>query len=144
MSDDAIDELAKLDDESAENYLDENYAYVYGRYHSQGDTVFSMDKGWDVTRYLLKKVDPSENKILHKLDDKHIHSQFVKEIDNILEGIEIENLISQFNIDELRLNRVYRAESGSSDQYIEGHLNCYKQGFKRASEMNHGIVIHFH
>ena len=143
MSDSDIEKLEKLKPEVAEEFLDENYAYIYGKYHEQFDTVFSMDKGWDITKFLLKKADFSTNKILTELDKKYIKSDLVKQINHILNEITIERLMELCEPNELIENNIYRGEVGKNKKYIEYHFDLYKAGFNKAAELNDGIVINY-
>ncbi len=144
ISDSEIEELKKLNPGIAEEFLDENYASRYGKYHKENDTVFSMDKGWAVTRFLIQECDNSPNKILNKLDDRFIKSNDVKVINKMLELIEIEDLQRVYNQDKLIENHVYHAKYDVHWEYIDNyHLKLYKSGFKRASELNDGIVINY-
>ncbi len=143
MSDADIEELTRVDPGIAEKFINDNYGNVYGKFHKQNDTVFSLDKGWDVTKFLLKKADFSADKILNELDKKYINSSNVKRMNNVIKQLKIENLLDLCDPIELIKNNVYRAEIGKNKENIEYHLNIYKSGFNRASEMNDGIVINF-
>ncbi|GAA0728486.1 hypothetical protein GCM10009430_37700 [Aquimarina litoralis] len=141
ISDSKIEELKKLDPDIAEEFLDENYAYIYGKYHKQNDTVFSLDKGWGVTRFLLQECDNSSDKILNKLDKRFIKSNDVKLINKVLELIEIGDLKKVYNKDKLIKNHIYGAKYDVYWEYINNyHLKLYKSAFKRASELNDGIA----
>jgi phage terminase large subunit-like protein len=143
MSDSEIEELKKLKPEVAEEFLDKNYAYIYGKYHRQNDTVFSMDKGWDIAKFLLKKADFSTNKILTELDKKYIKSDIVKQINKVLAEITVDQLLDLCDPNELIEKKVYRAEIGKSKESIEYNFDLYKAGFKKAAELNSGIVINY-
>ncbi|MEW7278515.1 DUF1877 family protein [Aquimarina sp. 2201CG1-2-11] len=144
INDSKIEELKKLDHEVAEEYLDENYAYVHGKYHKQNDTVFSMDKGWGITLFLIQECDNSTGKILDKLNDRFIKSNDVKLINKILESIQIEDLKNVYDKEKLIKNHVYGAKYEVHWEYINNyHLKLYKSGFKRASELNDGIAINY-
>ncbi len=144
ISDSKIEELKKLDPDIAEEFLDENYANIYGKYHKQNDTVFSMDKGWAVTRFLLQECDNSSNKILNKLDERFINSNDVKLISKVLELIKIADLQRVYNQDKSIKNHIYGAKYDVYWGYIDNyHLKLYKTGFKRASELNDGIATNY-
>ena len=143
ISDSEIEKLTKLKPEIAEEFLDENYSWVEGKLHSIDNTVFSMSKGWDITKFLLKKADFSTYKILTELDGKYIKSDKAKEVNKVLNKITIEQLMDLYDQIELIENDVYRAEVEKNKEYIEYHLNYYKSAFKKASELNDGIVIHY-
>ncbi|MEW7289388.1 DUF1877 family protein [Aquimarina sp. 2304DJ70-9] len=144
ISDSEIEELKKIQPEVAEEFLDENYASIYGKYHKENDTVFSMDKGWAVTRFLIQECDISTNKVLSKLDDQFIKSDDVKLIHKMLELIRIEDLQNVYDQKKLIENNIYRAKYDFYWEYIDNyHLKIYKSGFKRASELNDGIAINY-
>ncbi len=92
MPDSEIEELKKLTIDDAEEYLNEKFAFVYSQYHKQNDTVFSMDKGWGITRFLIQECDNSPNKILTKLNERFIKSDDAKLMNKALESIGIEDL----------------------------------------------------
>lgn len=144
ISDNEIEELEKLNPDKAEEFLDENYASIYGRFHKENDTVFSMDKGWAITRFLIQECDKSPNKILSKLNDRFVKSNDVKLINETLNSIEIDDLKKVYNKKKLIENYVYHAEYDVHWEYIDNyHLQLYKSGFKRASELNNGIAINY-
>lgn len=140
ISDSNIEELKTMCPEKAEELLTNNYAYVYGKYHKQNDTVFSMDKGWAITRFLLQEC----NNKLEKLNERYLKSHDVKLIAKILENIKIKDLKNIYDQEQLIQNEIYRAKYEVSWKYIDDyHLKLYKSGFKRASEFNSGIVINY-
>ncbi|WP_299339468.1 DUF1877 family protein [uncultured Psychroserpens sp.] len=142
LSDSEIEELKKLNIDDAEEYLDEKFAWVDSVYHKQNDTVFSMDKGWGITRFLIQEYDKSPNKILAKLNERFVKSNDVKLINKELESIEIEDLKNIYNQEKLIENHVYHANYEVHWEYINNyHLKLYKSGFKKASELNSGIAI---
>jgi len=143
MSDTDINRLSRLSHEEAEEFLDEKYANVDGELHKENDTVFYMDKGWDVTKFLLQKVDPSKDKILNGLNSRFIKSNDTELINGVLEKITIDSLIQVLDTNEMIENEVYWAEIEDKD-YINFHLKAYKAGFKKASESNSGLVIYFY
>ena len=144
LPDSEIEELKKLDVDQAEEYLNEKFAFVDSEYHKQNDTVFSMDKDWNIARFLIQQCDNSQNKILLKLNDRFIKSEDVKLVNEALELIEIENLKKVYNQEKLIENYVYRGNYEINWDYINNwHLKVYKSGFKRASEMDSGIAIHY-
>jgi hypothetical protein len=143
ISDVDIDELSKLSYEESENFLDEKYACVDGELHHKNDTVFSMDKGWDIVKFLLKKVAYPKHEILNQLDTRFIKSKEVKLIHKTIKDITIDDIMKVLNIPEMIEQKVYKA--GVDDKnYINYHLKTYKTAFKKASELNNGIVIHFY
>ncbi|GAB5564277.1 MAG: hypothetical protein Wins2KO_13400 [Winogradskyella sp.] len=144
LPDSEIEELKKLNIDEAEVYLDEKFAWVDSDYHKQNDTVFSMDKGWDITRFLIQECDHSPGKILAKLNERFIKSIDVKLINKELETIGIEHLKNAYNQEKLIENYVYHAKYKIHWDYIDNwHLKLYKSGFKKASESNCGIAINY-
>ncbi|MFI0431222.1 DUF1877 family protein [Mariniflexile sp. HMF6888] len=149
MSDSKIEELKKIESEVAEEFLDENFASIFGKYHKENDTVFSMDKGWDITRSLIKQKDDTKDKFLKILDSKYIESGKVKRVNELLCGISNDGIKEVCDRKLMAENQVYlakRLENWNETNfwnYILPHLDTYKKAFKKASELNHGIVFHF-
>jgi hypothetical protein len=89
------------------------------KFHLYNDVVFETDKAWDIVKYLLKKCDPSSDKVLQKLDgvqidpagdwdgSRYINPEEVKEIHLVLELVPREQLIRAYNQQELIDNQVY-------------------------------------
>jgi hypothetical protein len=63
-----IIENLKREPENAQNWIDENYSSIYGKYHIENDIVFEIDKGWAVAKFLLKECDITSEKILNSID----------------------------------------------------------------------------
>ena len=144
ISDSEIEKLNKLNSEQAEEFLDENYASIYGKYHKENDTVFSMDKGWGITRFLIQECDKSKSGILAELNNRFIKSDNVKLINEIIKSIEIQDLESAYDKEKLIENHVYNAKYEVDWEYINKyHLKLYKSAFNRASELNDGIAINY-
>ncbi len=145
MSDSEIGKLEKLSYDDAEEFLDENYASIDGKYHKQNDTVFSMDKGWGITSFLLQQFDNSEDKVLNSLNQRFIKSDVTRRINSILKSVEIEDLIPYYDKTKLLENGMYGAKRDFTWDYIDKyHLRLYKLAFERASELNHGITLNYH
>ena len=144
LPDSEIEELKKLNTDDVEEYLDEKFAWVDSEYHKQNDTVFSMDKGWGITRFLIQECDNTTNKILDKLNERFVKSNDVKLVNEALESIKIEDLKKVYDKEKLIENHVYHAKYEVHWEYINNsHLKLYKSGFKRASELNSGIAINY-
>ena len=143
IPDSEIEKLEKKNSFDLEEFLAENYSWVYGKMHKSDDTVFAMDKAWDVTKFLLKRIDSSKEKVLDGLDKKFIYSEEVKKINLILEKIMIDDLMELTSEKELTENKIYRPNSINHKDYIEFHLALYKNAFKRASELDDGIVTNY-
>lgn len=150
MSDSKIDELKKMESKVAEEFLDENFANIFGKYHKENDTVFSMDKGWDITRFLIKQNDNTENGFLKILDSKYIESGKAKRVNELLCGINSKSIKEVCDRKLMAEKQVYlakRLENWTEQNfwnYILPHLETYKKAFQKAVELNHGIVFHFH
>lgn len=138
-----IEELKKLDADDLEEYLDEKFAWIDSQYHKQNDTVFSMDKGWDITRFLIQECDKSLIKILDKLNEVFVRSNDVKLVYEELRSIRVEHLKAIYDQEKLINNAVYSATDEVNWTYINNHLKIYKSGFRIASEFNSGIVINY-
>jgi hypothetical protein len=149
VSDSKIGELKKMQSEIAEKFLDDHYANILGEYHKENDTVFSMDKGWDIARFLIKQKDDSNDKFLQILDKKYIESDKAKRVNLLLEEIVNEQIKDICDRKLMVENQVYfakRLESWNETNfwnYIFPHLETYKKAFRKASELNHGIVFNF-
>ena len=52
--------------ETSQNWNDENYSNVFGKYHIENETLFERDKGWAVAKFLLKECDSTKEKNIKK------------------------------------------------------------------------------
>lgn len=149
MSDSKIEELKKMKSQIAEEFLDDHYANILGEYHRENDTVFSMDKGWDIAKFLIKQTDNSKDKFLQVLDKKYIESDQAKRVNELLNKINNEQLKEICDRKLMVENHVYLAKKLENWNetnfwnYILPHLDTYKKAFKKASELNNGIVFNF-
>jgi hypothetical protein len=144
--------------ENLENYIDENYSWGDGKYHKMDDIVFETDKAWDIAKFLLKKCDPSSEKVLQKLDgikidptgdwdgSRYISPEQVKEIHRVLEQVSHQKIVEVYNQQELIENHVYRADwfDEPNWEYLFSHVDTMKRAFAKAAETGDNIVIHFH
>ena len=150
MSDSKIEELKKMESQIAEEFLDDHFANVLGEYHKENDTVFSMDKGWDIVRFLIKQNDRTEDRFLKILDSKYIESGKAKRVNELLYGInsdELKEVCDRKLMSEKQVYLAKRLEDWNEQNfwnYILPHLETYKKAFQKAEELNHGIVFHFH
>ena len=150
MSDSKIEELKKMKSQIAEEFLDDHFANILGEYHRENDTVFSMDKGWDIARFLIKQTDKSKDKFLQILDKKYIESDQAKRVNELLCGINSDGIKEVCDRKLMAEKQVYlakRLENWTEQNfwnYISPHLETYKKAFQKAVELNHGIVFHFH
>tara|TARA_Y100000782_G_scaffold115436_1_gene158401 strand:+ start:4860 stop:5327 length:468 start_codon:yes stop_codon:yes gene_type:complete len=143
IKDATIDELKAMPAEQSENFLLENYASIYGIYHHENDTVFSMDKGWAITRFLIQQCDASENNCLSLLDEHFLKSDAVKELQKELSKLEISDLQTVYNKQKLITNNIYRGDRDFSWDYIKNfHFKVYQVAFQKAVEYNDGIVTY--
>lgn len=142
ISDADIDRLEKLDTNDIEEILIEQYTSIYGAQHQPGDTVFSMDKYWDITRFLIIQTERFPVDAAELLIKTYIHSEEVKFIHEALRSIEIHDLMRAYHRETLIANHVYRAEYDLNWEFIDSHhLKVYKAAFAKASEMNSGVVV---
>lgn len=136
-----------------EEYLSENYRFCEGSKHVENEILFSMDKGWDLAKFLIKQNDKSKTKILNKLDGIPIseekHSGYYYILSN--EVIEINKWLSNINTDEIlnsntetiNDNFVYKAEwlIPENWSYILEHVYTFQKAFSKAFDKKHGIII---
>jgi hypothetical protein len=152
-----IIENLKTESENAQNWIDENYSNVYGKYHIENETVFEIDKGWAVAKYLLKECDKTSEKVLNKIDGteinkfdydspKYIYSENVKEIYQALEKITEDEIKVIFNIQKMREQNIYNADffDESNWDFLMLHINTIKNAFRKATEKENGIIINYH
>ena len=144
--------------EKAENYIDENFCWVDGKYHIAEDYVFETDKAWDIANFLLKKCDPSPDEALLGINgvkinpagdwdsSAYINPEQVKRIHFVLEQISREQLIGAYDQQELIENRVYGGDrfDKSEMDYILTHVYMIKKAFSEAAKKGDNIVVHFH
>jgi Domain of unknown function (DUF1877) len=151
-----IDNL-KSESENAQNWIDENYSSVNGKYHIENDIVFVIDKGWAVAKYLLKECDITSEKILNSIDGteinkieydfpKFIYSEKVKEIYKMIETITEEKIRKVFNVEKMIENNVYNADffDESNLDFLMLHIDTIKNAFRKATENENGIIINYH
>lgn len=156
VKDEVIEELLN-NPEDSQDWIDENYSSVFGKCHFQNDTVFEVDKGWAVAKFLLKENDFTNQKILNSLDGeelnpknydfpKYIKSVKVKEINEILKTISEENIKEVFDVKKMQLNNVYNAEyfDQTNWQFLMLHINTIKEAFQKSAEKVSGIIINKH
>jgi len=151
-------EQLKSQPEQAQNYIDDNYTSVSGKYHLEQDITFETDKAWDIAMFLLKKCDPTTDKELKHLvgipinpDDgwgspRYINPQNVQIIHDILQTITLEQLAEANDQEEMIQNNVYAADWWDEPdwEYFNSHIDSIKKAFSKAAVHNDGIVINFH
>jgi len=143
--------------EKAQNWIDENYASVYGKYHVENETVFEIDKGWAVAKYVLKRCGRTDENVLDHIDGteinklnfdspKFIYAENVKEIYKVLEKITEEQIREVFSIQKMIEDHVYKADffDESNWDFLMLHINTIKTAFRKATEKENGIIINYH
>ncbi len=136
-----------------DNYLTDNYSYIYGNKYIENETVFSMDKAWDIAKFLIKQNDKSKKNVLNKLDglpiseksysgNNYILANEVIEINNWLSIIKSDDIMNS-NLESVNDDFVYRAEwlVPENWNYILEHFYTFQKAFSKAVEKNSGIVI---
>jgi hypothetical protein len=157
MSNEMVDNL-KSQPEHAQNYIDENYCWISGKYHIEDDIVFETDKAWDIVKFLLQKCDPSPGKVLQELYGKkidpagdwdysrYINAEKVRQILRVIQIISPEQIIKAYNHDEMIKDGVYRARLYDEPDwdYFFFHIETMKRAFAKAVASGDNIVVHFH
>lgn len=142
----------------AKEYFDANFSSISGVNHIHEETVFGLDKLWDIAIFLLMKTDSSADKALQNTKGTpfeeayffetcyYIESNQVKKIKNALEGISILDLEESYNSNELVENNIYGAESFTKENSWESIIELIeiiKNIFRKASENHKGVVINY-
>ena len=151
LSDEKIVALKNQSEKLCSEYLDDNYAYVFGKEHKENDTVFSLDKTWDVIRFLMIEADKTESKILSELYGESLNQKFhgdynfllskkVKAINNILREIETKDLFEFYNEEKMENQMIYKA-SGFHQDFLEDQIEIVKLAFEKAANSNSGLII---
>jgi len=151
LLDENIIELKNQSEQSCAEYLEQNYASVYGKEHKEDDTVFSLDKTWDVIRFLLIEADKTERKILsgvygEPLNDSNYNgysfllTENVKLINHKLQKITKEDLLQFYNGEKMEVQSIYNATNYEMD-FLKAKFELLKSSFKKASKLNSGFVI---
>jgi len=142
--------------ENAQEFFDINFTNVTGKYHLPYETVFELDKGWDIAHYLLKRCDQTAENVLQFLDgqsfsnktgsDKcsYIKSETVRKIDLALQSISLKDVMQVHQTIQQLPDDIYGAAFFDQLEYILNHVDIIKRAFKKAHENNRGIVINFH
>ena len=151
LSDEKIIELKNQSEKLCSEYLDDNYANVLGKEHKENDTVFSLDKTWDVIRFLMIEADKTESKILSELygeslnqksygDYNFLLSKKVKAINIILQEIESKDLFEFYNEEKMENQMIYMT-SGFHQDFLENQIKIVKLAFEKAANSNSGLII---
>lgn len=141
--------------EKSNDFFDENFSYVDGKYHNEPDRHYYTDKAWAVAIFLMQTCDKSANKVTSKIKGQlfdpsdwdtpsYIKSTLAKEIANALENITEAELRSAYNKDKMLAQKIYGAESVDDSNWEDYHLIYTKNfisAFQAAKKYGHGIVI---
>lgn len=151
LPDEKIIQLKNQSEESCSEYLEENYASVLGKEHKENDTVFSLDKTWDVIRFLFIEADETENKILSELYGESLTeksyenynfllSKKVKVISHLLQEMRTKDLFMFYNEEKMENQMVYKA-SGFHRDFLEAQIEIVKLAFRKAAISNSGLIV---
>ena len=151
LSDEKIIELKNQSERSCSEYLEENYAFVFGKEHKENDTVFSLDKAWAVIRFLIVEADKTENKILSELYGESLNeksygnynfllSKKVKVINHLLQEIQTKDLFKFYDEEKMENQKVYKASEFHQD-FLEDQIEIVKLAFEKATNSNSGLII---
>ena len=150
LSDEKIIELINQPDKASSEYLEKNFASVYGKDHKENDTVFSLDKTWSVIRFLFVQADNTENKIVSELYGESLAnksfgysfllSKKVKVINHLVQEIQTNDLFKFYDEVKMENEMVYYASSFHRN-YIEKHIEILKLAFEKAANSNSGLII---
>ncbi len=151
LSDEKITELKNQPEEVYIAYLQDNYAYIFGKEHKENDTVFSLDKTWDVIRFLIIQSDSTIDNRLSKIYGKpltnnsnnlvnFLYSEEVKSINSLLQETPIENLRQFYNEEKMEIQSIYKA-SDFDWIFLEKEIEILKLAFQEASKKNSGLII---
>ena len=158
IKDEIIDQFLK-NPTWAYHFISENYQSVSGQYHIEDDTAFSIDKAWDIARFLLQQCDSSPQKNLTSLYGEkinktsiytdclhYIKSQMVERIHMALSHISTECIMKVYDRDKMIEDEVYRADWWDviDWEYILSHIQTIKNAFAKANEQKEGIIVDFH
>ncbi len=127
-----------------EEFLDNEFDSINEKTYEEDETIFPMSKGWDITKYLLQKLDFTNEKILLELNKTFIKFEKTVRIYNVIKNIDINDLMSIYNREEMIENDVYRSEMIKNKDFINHHLKAFQKGFKKASDLKDGIVIYYY
>jgi hypothetical protein len=151
LSDAMIDKIHK-DPVWAESYITNNYASVSGALHQQNDTVFSIDKAWDVARYLIQKYLVSKGSSYPIFGEHHhdelfndeflaIKSPQVQEINALLQEMQPEQLNAFYNKPEIA-ELCYQGDWVEHlDDYVLRHIATIKEAYQKAAAHEEGLVV---
>ena len=149
VNDSLIDDILK-DPEWGYNYICEQYAWVSAPNHFPGDTVFSMDKAWNITKALFSKYLATKGVHFDVLGQKAnfkysgsddlyvVKSKDVEFINSIIKDIEVEEIARYTN--EIEVPENNRSQWIKADDYLSCHIQNIKDAYREAALHNQGIV----
>lgn len=151
IADEKIIELKNQPEKSYSEYLEENFASVYGKEHKDNDTVFTLYKTWDVIRFLITEYDETESKILSELYGKPLReksyanynfllSEKVKIISHVLQKIKTKQLFKFYDEVKMENQMIYKASEFHED-FLEEQFEILKLAFKKAANSNSGLIV---
>ncbi len=151
LSDEKIIELFNQPEKVCSEYLEKNYASVYGKEHRENDTVFSLDKTWAVIRFLIISADTTENKILSELygesqtdnvfdNYNFLLSKKVEVMNDLLQEMQTNDLFKFYDEIKMKNEMVYNESSYHLD-YLEKQIEIVKLAFEKAANSNSGLII---
>ena len=151
MSDEKITELRNQSEQFYIEYLQDNYAYVFGKEHKENDTVFSLDKTWDVIRFLIIESDMTIGKSSNKLygepltENSHngfnfLFSQDVETMDNLLQKTQTKDLRQFYNEAKMKRQSIYKT-SDFDWSFLESQIEIVKLAFQKSAKSKSGLII---
>ncbi|MFC6097685.1 DUF1877 family protein [Flavobacterium qiangtangense] len=151
LSDEKIIKLKNQSEQSFAEYLEQNYASVYGKEHKENDTVFSLDKTWDVIRFLIIEADKTEHKILSGVYGEPLNGSFyngynflfsenVKLISHTLQKIHYEDLLKFYNEEKMKSQMIYNATNFQL-KFLKEEFEILKLAFEKSSQLDSALII---
>lgn len=151
IKDDKIIELKNKSHEFYVPFLEDNYASINGEMHQQNDTVFSLDKAWAITEYLIIENANTESEVLKNIfgkslteNDYHNYSYILSKdvflINEELQNIETKDLLKSYDEEKMIEKGIYKAK-GFTNGFIIEHFLIIKLAFQVAVNHNCGLVI---
>ncbi len=143
--------------EKADDYIGEHYCSVTGKFHLYEEIVFETDKAWKLVDYLVKKVDPSPDKVLSKLPGTAIGASVewspvrfidqidVKSIHSALEQIQPAQLMAAYDMADFRNWMIHWMDLHTPNwDYLLLHFDAMKKAFSKAAQHDEWIINYLH
>lgn len=151
LPDEKITALRNQPERSYIKYLQDNYVSVYGSGHKENDTVFSLDKTWDVIGFLIVEADTTANKALKELYGEpltenyydgynYLLSEKVKTIYQLLQEMQTKDLYQFYDDEKMENQSIYKA-LGFQWSFIEKQIEIVKSAFQKSADTNCGLII---